>query len=128
TLGGGKFTDRFGDLQMEGNIEYRFPLGLLFGVLKLQSAVYVDAGNIWNRRQTDSARRDVGSDFVIGRFYKEFAVDAGTGLRLDFDWFVIRFDWAYKIRDPEILYNSNKWFYNMSLSNGQFQLGIGYPF
>ena len=40
--------DRFGDVQLEGNIEYRFPIGTLFG-FKLQSAVYMDAGNIWNR-------------------------------------------------------------------------------
>ncbi|HMH23954.1 MAG TPA: BamA/TamA family outer membrane protein [Puia sp.] len=127
TLGGGNFNDRFGDIQLEGNIEYRFPLGLLFGI-KLQSALYVDAGNIWNRHQTDAARRDIGSDFAFDRFYKEFAVDAGTGFRLDFDWFVIRFDWAYRLKDPGRLENPDKWFYNMRLSDGQFQLGIGYPF
>jgi hypothetical protein len=127
TLGGGKFIDHFGDVQIEGNMEFRYPIGTVFGV-KLRSAIYVDAGNIWNRHQTDSTKRDVGSNFLFNRFYKEFAVDAGTGLRLDFDWFVIRFDWAYVIRDPTRVYNKDRWFYNMSLSDGQFQLGIGYPF
>jgi outer membrane protein assembly factor BamA len=119
--------DRFGDVQLEGNIEYRFPLGNFFGV-KLKSAFYADAGNIWNRRLIDSAGRDVGSDFRFNRFYKEIAVDAGTGLRLDFDYFLIRFDWAYKLKDPQRLENSEKWFYDMHLSDGQFQLGINYPF
>ena len=55
-------------------------------------------------------------------------MDAGTGLRLDFDYFLIRFDWAYKLRDPQRLENADKWFYKMRLSDGQFQLGINYPF
>ena len=117
--------DRFGDIQLEGNIEYRFPLGTLFGV-KLKSALYADAGNIWNRHNLDAADR--GSDFKLDRFYKEIAVDAGTGLRLDFDYFLIRLDWAYKLKDPQRYENAGKWFYDMHLGDGQFQLGINYPF
>lgn len=119
--------DRFGDVQLEGNIEYRFPVGSVFG-FKLLSALYVDAGNIWNRRLIDTAAAYKGSDFQFDRFYKEIAVDAGTGLRVDFIWFILRFDWAYKIRDPQRLDYSNRWFYGLSLGSGQFQLGIGYPF
>ena len=120
-----KLIDRFGDIQLEGNIEYRFPLGTLFGV-KLKSALYMDAGNIWDRHNIDSA--DHGSDFQLNRFFKEIAVDAGTGLRLDFDYFLIRFDWAYKLRDPQSLEGSDQWFYKLRLGSGQFQLGINYPF
>ena len=119
--------DRFGDIQLEGNIEYRFPLGTLFGI-KIRSAIFTDIGNIWDRHRIDTTAVSAGSDFNIGRFYKEFAVDAGTGLRLDFDYFLIRFDWAYKIRDPQRLEYADRWFYNLHLSDGQFQLGIGYPF
>ena len=123
----GGLVDRFGDIQLEGNIEYRFPIGTILGV-KLMSALYMDAGNIWNRHPIDTAAAYKNSDFQFDRFYKEIAVDAGTGLRLDFDWFIIRFDWAYKIRDPNRLEYSDRWFYDMQLTNGQFQLGIGYPF
>ena len=127
TAAGGKL-DRFGDVQLEGNIEYRFPLGTIFGV-KLKSALYMDAGNIWNRHLSDSLYgKDKGSDFKFDRFYKELAVDAGTGLRLDFDYFLIRFDWAYKLKDPQLLKNSEKWFHDIQLKDGQFQLGINYPF
>jgi outer membrane protein assembly factor BamA len=127
TAAGGKL-DRFGDVQLEGNVEYRFPLGTLFGV-KLKSAFYMDAGNIWNRHLSDTLHgKDKGSDFKFDRFYKELAVDAGTGLRLDFDYFLIRFDWAYKLKDPQRLENSEKWFHDMHLKDGQFQLGINYPF
>jgi outer membrane protein insertion porin family len=125
--------DRFGDIQLEGNVEYRFPIGTLFGTVKVLSAVYVDMGNIWDRHvlidtPTITADADKGSDFKFNRFYNEIAVDAGTGLRFDFDLFIIRFDWAYKIRDPQRWTHSDTWFYDMQLLKGQFQLGIGYPF
>ncbi len=123
----GGILDRFGDIQMEGNIEYRFPLGTVLGV-KLLSAVYLDAGEIWDWHPIDTSAAQKGSDFQIDRFYKEFAVDAGTGLRLDFDYFLIRFDYAYKLKDPQRVENPDRWFYNMNLFKGQFQLGIGYPF
>jgi hypothetical protein len=126
TAGGG-LADRFGDVQLEANVEYRFPIGTILGI-KLLSALYVDAGNIWNRHVTDTAKAAQGSDFKFNRFYNELAFDAGTGLRLDFDYFLIRFDWAYKIRDPQRIEYSNRWFYGLSLGSGQFQLGIGYPF
>jgi outer membrane protein insertion porin family len=126
TAGGG-ILDRFGDVQLEGNIEYRFPLGTIF-TIKVLSALYVDAGNIWNRHPIDTTNAEKGSDFAFNRFYKEIAVDAGTGLRFDFDWFIIRFDWAYKIKDPQRMEFPDRWFYNMQLLKGQFQLGIGYPF
>ncbi len=126
TAGGG-ILDRFGDVQLEGNMEYRFPLGTFF-TIKVESALYVDAGNIWNRHPIDTTAGQKGSDFQFNRFYKEFAVDMGTGLRFNFDWFIIRFDWAYKVKDPQRMEFPEKWFYDMQLLKGQFQLGIGYPF
>ncbi len=127
-----KDYDRFGDVQLEGNMEYRFPLGTLF-TIKIKGAVFTDVGNIWNRHVDTTASPDIvalekGSDFKFNRFYKEFAVGAGTGLRLDFSYFLIRFDWAYRIKDPQRVENDNKWFYGLTLGSGQFQLGIGYPF
>jgi len=53
---------------------------------------------------------------------------AADRLRLDFDLFIIRFDYAYKLKDPQRLDHSETWFYDMHLLDGQFQLGIGYPF
>jgi hypothetical protein len=125
----GGILDRFGDIQLESNIEYRFPLGTVMGI-KLQSAVYVDAGNIWDRHPIDTTTAEKGSDFQLTSFYKAIAVDAGTGLRLVFPYFIIRLDYAYKLKDPERLsyQNPDRWFYNLNLFQGQFQLGIGYPF
>jgi outer membrane protein insertion porin family len=123
----GGILDRFGDIQLESNIEYRFPLGTVFDV-KLQSAIYVDAGNIWDRHPIDTTTAEIGSDFQLNSFYKAIAVDAGTGLRLLFPYFIIRLDYAYKLKDPGSIYYSDTWFHDMNLFKGQFQLGIGYPF
>jgi len=119
--------DRFGDIQLEGNMEFRFPLATVWGV-RIKSALYTDVGNIWSRKPIDSTAAAQGSDFQLNRFYKEFAVGAGTGLRMDFSYFLIRLDWAYKIRDPQRLEHSDTWFYGLTLGGGQFQLGINYPF
>ena len=119
--------DRFGDIQLEGNMEFRFPLATVWGV-RIKSALYTDVGIIWSRKPIDSTAAAQGSDFQLNRFYKEFAVGAGTGLRMDFSYFLIRLDWAYKIRDPQRLEHSDTWFYGLTLGGGQFQLGINYPF
>ncbi|HLX66569.1 MAG TPA: BamA/TamA family outer membrane protein, partial [Puia sp.] len=93
----GGILDRFGDIQLEGNVEYRFPLGTVFDV-KLQSAVYIDAGNVWDRHPIDTSSAEKGSDFQLNSFYKAIAIDGGTGLRLLFPYFIIRLDYAYKFK------------------------------
>ena len=118
--------DRFGDIQLEGNAEFRFNLGNLFGV-KLKSALFTDVGNIWYRNTLGDSKL-VGSDFAFPKLYKDLAVDAGTSLRIDFDYFLIRFDWAYKLKNPIYSEVNNGWFYNLELLKGQFQLGVNYPF
>jgi outer membrane protein insertion porin family len=123
----GGILDRFGDIQLESNIEFRFPLGTVLGV-KLQSALYIDAGNIWDRHPIDTTSAEQGSDFQLNSFYKAIAVDGGTGLRIVFPWFLIRLDYAYKFKDPGSIYYSETWFHDLNLFNGTFQLGIGYPF
>ncbi len=118
---------RFGDIKLEGNVEYRFLLGTLFGI-KFRSALFTDIGNIWSRKPIDSTEAAKGSDFQLNRFYKEFAIGAGTGIRVDFNYFLVRLDWAYKVRDPQRIDNPDAWFYKLHLGSGQLQLGINYPF
>ncbi len=118
---------RFGDVKLEFNVEYRFLLGTLFGV-KFKSALFTDIGNIWSWEPITNTPLGVGSDFQLNRFYKEFAFGAGTGLRMDFNYFLIRLDWSYKIHDPQAKEGSEDWFYKLNLGSGQLQLGINYPF
>ena len=118
---------RFGDVKLEGNVEYRFLLGTLFGI-KFRSAVFTDIGNIWSWKPITDSASGTGSDFHFNSFYKELAVDAGTGLRIDFNYFLLRFDWAYKLKNPGALDGKDGWFSDISLGSGQLQLGINYPF
>ncbi|GAO43461.1 hypothetical protein FPE01S_02_05660 [Flavihumibacter petaseus NBRC 106054] len=119
-------ADRFADIQLEGNIEYRFDLAVVFGI-KLKSALFTDFGNIWYRNNQGDPSLD-DAVFKVNKLYRDLAVDLGTSLRLDFNYFLIRFDWAYKFKDPFYAEHKNGWFYDMNLFKGQFQLGINYPF
>ncbi|MFD2524590.1 BamA/TamA family outer membrane protein [Flavihumibacter stibioxidans] len=117
---------RFADLQLETNIEYRFNLGTLFGI-NLKSALFTDIGNIWYRNNQGNPELDEAA-FKLSRLYKDIAVAGGTSLRFDFNYFMIRFDWAYKMKDPFYSDISSGWFQNVKLLKGQFQLGINAPF
>ncbi|RYZ13685.1 MAG: hypothetical protein EOP49_54215 [Sphingobacteriales bacterium] len=127
--GVGSTPDRYGDIQLEANVEYRFPLGNPFGI-QINGAVFTDIGNVWYMKQ--AANRPTEEVFKIGRIWKDLAVGAGAGLRADFNFLVIRFDYAYKVKDPSPAPADaaiqNKWFGYKFSRGDQFQLGIGYPF
>ena len=106
-----QFYDQVGDIRLEGNLEYRQDL-----VPYLKGAVFVDAGNIW--LANDDPDRP-GGKFSPSTFLKQLAVGAGVGLRVDVQFFVIRFDYAIPLQAP----------YGPPTSkSGRFTLAIGYPF
>jgi outer membrane protein insertion porin family len=107
-------------------MEYRFGLGTLFGV-KVKSAVFADVGNIWYRNNLGDPELN-DAVFHLYNLYRDLAVAGGTSLRFDFDYFMIRFDWAYKLKNPVYSDVNYGWFQHLSLNQGQFQLGIGLPF
>ena len=122
--------ERYGDMQLEANIEYRFPWFKIAGV-QINGALFTDIGNIWFLKKADG--REPEERFNLGRLGKDLAVGVGTGLRVDFTFFVIRLDYSYKAKDPSPadIDAQNKWFYRYqlkSLLKGQLQLGINYPF
>jgi hypothetical protein len=78
-----KFRDRFGDIQLEADIEYRYPIASIGGV-KVNSAIFVDMGNIWNLKNNVN---NPNSKLALNRLLSDIAIGAGTGLRLDFNYF-----------------------------------------
>ncbi|MFN2439272.1 MAG: BamA/TamA family outer membrane protein, partial [Chitinophagaceae bacterium] len=121
--------DRFGDIQIEMNAEYRFYLTEIGGV-KLNSVLFTDIGNIWNLRFNPDFP---GGEFKFNKLLKDLAVGAGTGLRIDFGLFLVRVDLAYKLKDPspslEDSSKQNKFFpYRNLRKDAQIQLGVTYPF
>ena len=120
--------ERFGDIRLEGNLEYRIFLTSYKGI-GVNTALYTDIGNIWFLRNNPDFE---GGDFPdsFSKLWKDIAIGMGTGLRLDFGFLKVRLDYAYKVKDPtpKLLEAQNKWFYDWQLFNGQVQLGIDYPF
>lgn len=115
------FVDQSGEMRLDMNVEYRTKL-----FWKFEMAAYIDAGNIWNVKK----RADMpNANFDFGRFYKEIAVSYGLGLRLDFDFFLIRFDTGFKAYDPQER-GRKRW----AITNPNFQgnfawhFAVGYPF
>ena len=120
--------DRFGDVQLELNAEYRFFIADLKGIA-INSVLFTDIGNIWYLRSNPDFP---GGRFQLNELGKDIAIGAGTGLRIDFGFFLLRVDYAYKVKDPSPDAGSpelqNKLFPNWRLFNGQIQLGVTYPF
>ena len=127
--------DRFGDIQLETNFEYRFPL-FQFGSYKMGSALFADIGNIWNSRATE---QDPAAGFKLDKLYKDLAIGVGTGLRFDFNYFIVRIDYAIKLKDPTRATNNGwldiqkmKWSEikqnGLKVNNYAWQFGIGLPF
>jgi outer membrane translocation and assembly module TamA len=107
------YYDQVGDLRLEGNIEYRQDL---FPYVK--GAVFLDAGNIW-LYNNDPQRP--GGQFQTSTFLNQLAVGTGVGLRIDVQFFVIRFDYAIPLRANYGTPTSDD-------KSGRLNLAIGYPF
>jgi outer membrane protein assembly factor BamA len=112
-----------GDVQLETNAEFRFPL---FWIFKM--AAFVDVGNIWNINN----RSDQKALFT-NQFYKQLAVSSGLGFRMDFGYALLRVDIGSKIRTPYLNTVTNNHFYYskaepFSFNKLVYNLALGYPF
>ncbi|RBQ06324.1 BamA/TamA family outer membrane protein [Pedobacter miscanthi] len=129
------FADQGGDIKLMLNSELRFKL-----VSVLYGALFVDAGNIWLRKEDlgepgkpETAR--LGSGFKLKNTFNELAVGTGAGLRVDATIFVVRLDVAFPVRKP-YLPEGQRWvFDDIAFGNKDwrrqnliFNIGIGYPF
>jgi outer membrane protein assembly factor BamA len=117
------FLNLTADIKLEANAEYRFKLFWI-----LEGAVFLEGGNIWTYRNDPS---QPGTQFLLNKFYKDFAVGTGTGLRFDFKYVIVRVDLGMKLRDPA-LSDGSKWIiarrpYNFR-KDFTMVFAIGYPF
>ncbi len=114
------YPTQLGDLRLEGNLEFRFPIWKLFN-----GATFLDAGNIWFLRRNDA---EYSPDAVFGAdFYKGLGLNTGLGLRLDIKFAVVRLDLGMQLRNPNNP-AGKRWINKFSWSNMSFNFGVGYPF
>lgn len=120
--GDGNFMNQSGDIKLDANVEYRTRL-----FWKFRGAVFVDAGNIWTLRDY---KDQPGGKFEFNKFYKQIAVAYGLGLRLDLDFFVLRFDGGMKAVNP--VYSNQKEHFPIIhpkfSRDFAFHFAVGYPF
>lgn len=143
SLGPGAYDDttginaiRLGDMNIEGNLEYRFDL-----IKFLKGALFIDAGNIWILKP-DPLRPN--AEFKLDQFMSQMALGGGAGIRFDFNFFIFRLDIGNKIYDPS-LKPDDKWIFrkifdedwknefarthnNFKYRFTTINFGIGYPF
>lgn len=115
--------DRFGEMGLEGNAEYRFYVADIFG-FKVNSALFTDMGNVWYVRKNEDFP---DGQFRFNKLWHDLAIGVGTGLRVDIGFFLIRLDYAFKMKDPSPAdsLKQNKFFAD---KRGVVQLGVTYPF
>ena len=150
-----KYNQNFfhsGDVKLEANFEFRFPI-----VWKLCGAAFVDAGNVWNWYSTVELFKAAGYadyltrleipealyDGIINNpeFAKQIALGTGAGLRLDLDGLVVRLDIGVGIHAPYQTFKYDKkgkpdptqpikTYFNIpsALDAIRINFGIGYPF
>ncbi len=139
-----RFNDRTGDIQLEGNAEYRFNVAPLFSnAVLFKMALFTDFGNIWNFKNTKPDGSPDTTQFKFKNIYKQLGVSSGVGFRFDFSYFLIRFDVAFRFKRPDVLENDGwqfpainfKHLFGTSLDNRLWRyenfnatIGIDYPF
>lgn len=114
------FINQCGDISLIMSAEYR---AKLFWVI--EGALFVDGGNIWTIRDYEN---QLGGVFRFGEFYKQLAASYGAGIRLDFSYFLLRFDLGLKAVNPAR--NQERWpiIHPNWHRDATFHFAVGYPF
>ena len=112
-----------GDMRIEANFEYRFPL-----FWKVEGAAFIDVGNIWTLRESTYKDNDLA---MISKktLIRGLASDWGLGIRVDLDFILIRLDMGMQVYDPssdpgQRWVSPNQWL----KSRNAVHFGVGYPF
>lgn len=114
------FIYQCGDIKLGLNVEIRNKLFWL-----LESAVFVDAGNIWTIK---SYPDQPGGVFKWNNFFEQLAFSYGVGLRMNFTYFLVRLDMGIKAHNPAS--GQKHWpLLNPSFNrDAEFHFSVGYPF
>lgn len=114
------FLEQCGDIRFKMSAEYR---AKLFWVVEL--GAFIDIGNIWTIK--NYANQPYGL-FKFDEFYKQLAAAYGLGIRLDFKYFLLRFDLGMKAHNPAKGEEPWPLVHPRWHRDHAFHFSIGYPF
>lgn len=126
--------DRTADIKIELNGEYRFAVAPLFaGTVKMNGALFADAGNIWLSKKTETFP---GGEFALDKLGQDIAVSVGAGARFDIASFLtVRVDLAMPVKKPYVFTNGGWVLKDIDFNNPTWRknnlvpnISIGYPF
>lgn len=137
-------NDRTGDIQFETNLEFRYDIAAIIpNSLMLKGAFFADMGNVWNLKNSNPAgvtTEDL-TQFKFNKMWQQLGVSAGTGFRLDFNYFLLRFDFGFRFKRPDVSEDNGWQIPSINLKNifspsrrewryenFNFTIGINYPF
>ncbi len=114
------FIYQCGDIRFDANIEFR---NKVFWVIEL--GTFIDAGNIWTIRNYED---QPGGVFKFNKFYEQIAAAYGIGIRMDFTYFLLRFDLGMKAHNPASGVEHWPLFHPKWSRDREFHFSVGYPF
>ena len=117
---GATYPAQVGDLRLEANAEFRFPVWWIF-----HGAVFLDAGNVWYLRDTEDSNPE--EVFHFDNFYKQLGLNTGLGLRIDATFVILRVDVGMQLHNPGRP-EGERWIRNFQWQNMALNFGVGYPF
>ncbi len=115
------FINQTGNLKLDLSVEWRTYL-----FWKLHGAFFIDAGNVWNTRDYADLK---GARFRWNSFIKDLAVAYGLGVRMNFDYFILRLDAGFKAINPAATGRLHYPFTRPSLKRDMaIHFAVGLPF
>ena len=114
------YPSQVGDVRLEANAEFRFPVWWIF-----QGAVFLDLGNVWYLRDTEDSNPE--EVFHFNEFYKQLGFNTGLGLRIDATFVILRIDLGMQLHNPGRP-EGERWIHNFKWDNMALNFGVGYPF
>lgn len=115
-----------GDIKLEAGVELRRTLLRNVVTADWIGAVFTDVGNVWFGPRNPGFGDDVAASgtFAFNSFFREVGVGSGVGLRIAWEYLIVRLDLAYRIHDPEM---SGDWF-PQAFGRPTPYFGIGHAF
>ena len=114
------YPSQVGDVRLEANLEYRFPLWWV-----LNGALFFDVGNVWYLRDNENSNPE--EVFHFDSFYKQLGFNTGLGIRLDLSYVILRFDLGMQLHNPDRP-EDQRWIKNFHWRNTALNFSVGSPF